>query len=101
MEKKLILFVCKGNSGRSQMAEAFFNHLSRSRKSISAGIEPDKKIHPWTIKVMEEVGIDVSKQKPKKLTKEMMERVDKIIVTDSKLLKNIHLNIYLKQRFGK
>ncbi len=76
---KTVLFVCIGNSGRSQMAEAFFNKLSKTWKAISAGTKPDDSIHPYTIRVMKEVGIDVSKQKPKLLTLEMMKKADKII----------------------
>ena len=76
---KTVLFVCIGNSGRSQMAEAFFNKLSKTSKAISAGTRPDDNIHPYTIQVMKEVGVDVSKQKPKLLTREMIERADKII----------------------
>lgn len=89
--KKAILFVCKGNSGRSQMAEAFLNNYSKKIKAVSAGIEPDTEIHPWTIKVMEEIGIRINKQRPKKLTKDMMENSKKIIVLDSSLLKEIPL----------
>jgi len=89
MKKKIILFVCKGNSGRSQMAEAFFNFFSKSRRAISAGTNPDKKIHPWTIQIMKEVGIDVSWQKPKSLSNKLMKGADKIIVMDSELLDNI------------
>ncbi len=76
---KTVLFVCIGNSGRSQMAEAFFNNLSKTWKAISAGTKPDDNIHPYTIQVMKEVGVDVSKQKPKLLTREMIEKADKII----------------------
>lgn len=76
---KTVLFVCIGNSGRSQMAEAFFNNLSKTWKAISAGTKPDDNIHPYTIRVMKEVGVDVSKQKPKPLTLKMMEKADKII----------------------
>lgn len=76
---KTVLFVCIGNSGRSQMAEAFFNNLSKTWKAISAGTKPDDNIHPYTIRVMKEVGVDVSKQKPKLLTRKMMEKTDKII----------------------
>jgi len=89
MKGKIILFICIGNSGRSQMAEAFFNHLSKTGKAISAGTAPDKKIHPQTIRVMEELGIDVSKQKPKLLTKKLIKRADRIIIMDSELSKNI------------
>ena len=76
---KTVLFVCVGNSGRSQMAEAFFNRLSKTWKAISAGTKPDEKIHPYTVLVMKEVGLEVSKRKPKLLTHEMMERADRII----------------------
>jgi arsenate reductase len=76
---KTVLFVCIGNSGRSQMAEAFFNKLSKTWKAISAGTKPDVIIHPYTIRVMKEVGVDVSKRKPKLLTREMIEKADKII----------------------
>jgi len=88
-DKKIILFICKGNSGRSQIAEAFFNHLSIKNKAISVGTKPDKKIHPWTIKVMQDVGIDISQQKPKLLTKKILRKADKIVVMDSEILKNI------------
>jgi arsenate reductase len=76
---KTVLFVCVGNSGRSQMAEAFFNRLSKNWKAISAGTKPDEKIHPYTVLVMKEVGLEVGKRKPKLLTHEMMERADRII----------------------
>jgi len=89
LKKKAILFVCKGNSGRSQMAEAFLNNLSKKIEATSAGIEPDTEIHPWTIKVMEEVGIEINKRKPRKLTEDMMENSEKIILLDSSLLKEI------------
>ena len=53
---------------------AFFNNLSKTWKAISAGTKPDDNIHPYTIQVMKEVGVDVSKQKPKLLTREMIEK---------------------------
>jgi len=84
-----ILFICYSNSGRSQMAEAFFNSLSKEGKAISAGIKPDKKIHPWTMQVMKEIGLDVSHQVPKLLTNELVKKADKIIVMDADLLKII------------
>jgi arsenate reductase len=89
MTDKIILFVCKGNSGRSQMAEAFFNSFSKIGKAMSAGTKPDEQIHPWTIQVMEEVGIKVSQQKTKSVTKELMKGADKIIIMDPDLSKNV------------
>ena len=96
MKNKTILFICKGNSGRSQMAEAFFNHLFKKSKAKSAGTKPDKKIHPWTVQVMKEVGIDISQQKPKLLTDKLMKEADRIIVMDSKLSKSISPEYSLK-----
>jgi arsenate reductase len=80
MEKKSVLFVCVHNSGRSQMAEAFFNHLAGNKASaLSAGTKPALKINPTIIQVMRETGIDISRQKPKMLTLEMMESADRVI----------------------
>lgn len=56
-EKPAVLFLCTGNSARSQMAEALLRHLAPGRFTVySAGLEP-KGINPLTIKVMEEIGI--------------------------------------------
>lgn len=55
-----ILFVCIHNSARSQMAEAFLNHYDgKSLTAESAGLEPGK-LNPNVVKVMQEVGIDIS-----------------------------------------
>ena len=77
---KTILFVCVHNSGRSQMAEAFFNHLAQSKAiALSAGTNPDDAVDPVVIKVMQEMSIDLSAKKPKTLTIEMLERADKVV----------------------
>ena len=73
------------------MAEAFFNHFSKKHRAISAGIEPDERIHPWTVKVMKEVGIDVSNCSPKPLTDNLMKKADKIIILDHRVPKLIPL----------
>ncbi|MFC2034186.1 hypothetical protein ACFLTT_02130 [Chloroflexota bacterium] len=62
-----VLFVCVHNSGRSQMTEAFLNNLAKG-KVISVGTESLKDIEPVVVQVMREVGIDISQQRPKKLT---------------------------------
>jgi arsenate reductase len=55
-----ILFLCTGNSCRSQMAEAWTNHLQRKNfKAYSAGISP-KGVDPRAVKVMAEAGLDIS-----------------------------------------
>jgi arsenate reductase (thioredoxin) len=64
------------------MAEGFYNNYTEKGRAFSAGVEPDKEIHPWTIQLMKEAGINVSGQKPKLLTDELMEKVDKVILLD-------------------
>ncbi len=60
MDKIRVLFLCTGNSARSQMAEAFLRaYGSEHFEAFSAGLEP-KGLHPLTIQVMEEIGIDMS-----------------------------------------
>ena len=73
---KTALFICVHNSGRSQMAEAFFNRMAKGKaKAISAGSQPADKVNPTVVKAMREVGIDISRNKPKLLTLEMMEGI--------------------------
>ena len=61
-----LLFLCTGNSCRSQMAEGLLRHLSAGRvESLSAGLSPQDRVHPLAVKVMAEIGIDISGQKPK------------------------------------
>jgi len=77
---KKVLFICVHNSGRSQMAEAFFNQMAKGRsKGLSAGTQPSKKVNPMVVEAMSEVGIDISHRKPKMLTLEMLEDVDRVI----------------------
>ena len=79
-EKKQVLFICTHNSGRSQMAEAFFNRYANGgAKAVSAGTHPADKLNPLAIEVMKESGIDVSRQRPKLLTAEMLDDADVII----------------------
>jgi arsenate reductase (thioredoxin) len=68
-----ILFVCVENAGRSQMAEGFFNkHAPGRYQAISAGIKPVSQINPVAIEAMTEVGIDISNQKSKEITEDMI-----------------------------
>ena len=78
MEK--VLFVCGGNSGRSQMAEAFFNILAEGKaEASSSGTNPAVSVDPQVVQVMREVGIDISDKKPKKMTLEMAESSDRVV----------------------
>ncbi len=62
------------------MAEAFFNRLVKGKAvAFSAGTKPASEVNPVVVKAMQEVGIDISYQKPKLLTLEMVESSDKVI----------------------
>ena len=65
MRKKRVLFVCVHNSARSQMAEAFLNHVCGDDfEAHSAGLEPGR-LNPIVVEAMQEVGIDISRNKTK------------------------------------
>jgi arsenate reductase len=65
MQKDKILFVCVHNSARSQMAEALLKKMAGDRFEVeSAGLEPGK-LNPLAVKVMKEIGIDISQNKTK------------------------------------
>ena len=67
MAKKKVLFLCTGNSARSQMAEAFLREYANdSYEAHSAGLRP-KGSNPYTIQVMEEIGISLDGQRSKDL----------------------------------
>lgn len=80
-QMKKILFVCVENAGRSQMAEAFAKVYGEARiEAISAGTMPAKEVNPVTVQVMREKGIDLSPNKPKLITNQMVQEADTIIV---------------------
>jgi arsenate reductase len=77
--KKGILFLCTGNSCRSQMAEGFARKmLPNDLKIFSAGLE-SKGVHPIAVKVMQEVGIDISHQKSKNISEIPLDKINIII----------------------
>ena len=77
---KSILFVCVENSGRSQMAEGFFNKYSpKGYEAISAGTKPVSQINPIAVEAMKEAGIDISNQKSKELTYYMIRNSSNIV----------------------
>lgn len=82
-ETKTIAFVCVHNAGRSQMAEAFLNHVATQKRlpirGISAGTMGGKELNPQAVAVMQEIGIDMSSQTPKILTPPMVQESDRII----------------------
>jgi arsenate reductase len=78
--KKTVLFVCTHNSARSQMAEAFLRTIyGEWYEALSAGTEP-RGVHPLSLKVMAEVGIDISAQRSKSV-EEFLDRELDLVVT--------------------
>ena len=69
MKKAQVLFLCTGNSARSQMAEALMRKYGGEQFEVySAGLEPSV-INPYAIKVLNEIGVDISGQYSKPLEK--------------------------------
>jgi arsenate reductase (thioredoxin) len=63
---KKVLFLCTGNSARSQMAEGLVNHVPGDRwQAFSAGTVPAGYVHPLAVRAMAELGIDISGQESK------------------------------------
>jgi arsenate reductase (thioredoxin) len=60
-----ILIICTGNSCRSQMAEGILRSFDNKLKVFSAGTHPENRVNPFAIRVMNEIGIDISEQYPK------------------------------------
>jgi arsenate reductase (thioredoxin) len=74
---KYVLFVCTQNAGRSQMGQALFEkHAPADVRAESAGAEPADEIHPEVVEVMDEIGIDLSARRPKRLSLEMQLHAD-------------------------
>jgi arsenate reductase len=72
-----LLFVCVGNSCRSQMAEGLARAMGADAvEARSAGTSPGDKVAPKAVEVMRELGIDISGGSPKALTKEMLDWAD-------------------------
>ncbi len=64
--RQTVLFICTGNSARSQMAEGLVRHFLGDRwEAFSAGTRPAKYVHPLAVQVMAELGIDIAGQRPK------------------------------------
>jgi protein-tyrosine-phosphatase len=62
------------------MAEAFFNHLAKGKaQAFSAGTQPGEKVNPVVVEAMKEAGLDLSANRPKALTLEMIEKADRMI----------------------
>ena len=80
MTKPTVLFLCTHNAGRSQMALGYFTWLAGNRAiAYSGGSEPADQVNPAAVEAMEEVGIDIAAQQPKRWTQEMVEQADVVV----------------------
>jgi arsenate reductase len=78
-EKPRVLFLCTGNSCRSQMAEGWARHLKSKRmEAFSAGIEP-RGVNPRAIRVMKEAGVDISGQRSKHVREFLDQSFDYVV----------------------
>jgi arsenate reductase len=79
-ERPQVLFVCVHNAGRSQIAAAFLSRLGEGRIDVrSAGSAPAEEIHPVVVQAMEEVGIDLSAERPKRIDDDVVRASDVVI----------------------
>lgn len=78
---RTILFVCVENAGRSQMAEGFFNsrYAPKGFRALSAGTRPSFGLNPLAVQAMGEVGIDISGQKTKEITEDMIRQSSRTV----------------------
>jgi arsenate reductase len=81
-----VLFICRANAGRSQMAEAFYNALTNTNDASSAGVDlknsvkgDDPSMPELVVEVMRERGIDVSQKRRKYLTLDMVDTADRVV----------------------
>ena len=79
--KKKILFVCTGNSCRSQIAHGLLNNIAGDKYDVfSAGLSPNK-VHPMAIEVMKEINIDISHHTSDHLDDYLDKDIDVVITT--------------------
>ena len=80
MPRTRVLFLCTGNSARSQMAEGLANHLfPDTLEAVSAGMTPADAVHPLAIRAMRDIGIDISKQRPKHASEFKDAHLDRVV----------------------
>ncbi len=77
--RKKILILCTGNTCRSQMAEGFLKSFDDELEVFSAGVKPEGRVNPNAIKVMNEIGIDISGETPKDVNNFLKDSFDFVI----------------------
>ncbi len=80
-----VLVICTGNSARSQMAEGLLRRLGGDQVQVfSAGAEPAAAVHPLAVRVMAEIGVDISGRRPKPLVDFLGQPFDYVIAVCSR-----------------
>ena len=74
-----ILVICTGNTCRSQMAEGFLRSFDKNLEVFSAGTSAEEKINPYAVRVMAELNIDISRQRPDPVEKYLDMNFDMVI----------------------
>ena len=75
-----VLFVCTHNAGRSQMAAALLDHEAAGKIRVtSAGSQPADQLNPAVVQAMSEIGLDISREIPKRLTTDQVHTADIVI----------------------
>jgi arsenate reductase (thioredoxin) len=74
---KRAYFVCIGNAGRSQMAQALYERLGGEARS--AGSHPERKLHENVVEALAEIGLDISERRPKPITEEDVKWADVVV----------------------
>jgi arsenate reductase (thioredoxin) len=75
-----VLFVCVGNQGRSVIAERLFRAAAGAEhEARSAGAAPGREVHPETVAVLAELGVDASDHVPRKLDEALMDWADVVV----------------------
>lgn len=74
-----VLFLCRQNAGRSQMAQAFFERLAPGHTALSGGSSPAAAVHPVVVEAMREVGFDLRERVPKKVDPAMLASADIVV----------------------
>jgi arsenate reductase (thioredoxin) len=80
MNTPTVLFVCVRNPGRSQMAAALLERIAGDRVTgLSAGTRPAEEVHPKVVEAMRDVGIDLSRSRPRRLADETEREADVVV----------------------
>lgn len=80
MSKPTIMFACVHNAGRSQMAAAWLRHFAGDRvRVLSGGSEPAARVNPTVVEAMDEIGIDLSQERPRAWSTEDIRSADVVV----------------------